>query len=166
MSRIAARPRAGARAGAGRTGHGWQLILADLALILFLLTLSALPPAEAETGRQLAARAAQEKAAREEDARPRPEIAAAQALYRPVAGGPSLGAWLKAQAPDPRATLTIFSVHAPGEEAEAWARAEALAAEARGAGARVRTIIATGTEAEIYASLAYDAQPAEALAAR
>jgi hypothetical protein len=150
MSRAATSP---------RTGHGWQLILADLALILFLLTLSALPAAEAETGRQ---RAVQDKAAREEDTRPRPEIAAAQALFRPVAGGPSLGAWVKAQDYDPRATLTIFAVHAPGGEADAWARAEALAAEARGAGARVRTIIAAGKEAEVYASLAYDAEPAEA----
>lgn len=145
------------KAGAGRVGHGWQLILADLALILFLLTLSALPAAEAEAGRQLAARAVQEKTARD-SARPEAEIAAAQALFRPVVGGPSLGAWLKAQSPDPRATLTVFAVHAPGGEAEAWARAGALAAEARAAGARVRTIITAGQEAEIYASLAYDAE--------
>ena len=60
MNRTAASLRTGTRAGSGRGGHGWQLILADLALILFLLTLSALPAAEAETGRQLAARAVQE----------------------------------------------------------------------------------------------------------
>jgi len=159
MSRMTAFPRAGARGSAGRGGHGWQLILADLALILFLLTLSALPAAEAETGRQLAARAVQEKTAREA-VRPKAEIAAAQALFRPVAGGPSLGAWLESQAPDPRATLTIFAVHAPGGQAAAWARAEALAAEARSRGARVRTIITAGAEAEIYASLAYDAEVA------
>ncbi|MBA4050512.1 MAG: hypothetical protein C0472_01250 [Erythrobacter sp.] len=82
--------------GAGRVGHGWQLILADLALILFLLTLSALPAAEAEAGRQLAARAVQEKTARE-SLRPEAEIAAAHALFRPVAGGPGLGEWLEAQ---------------------------------------------------------------------
>lgn len=157
MSRTAASP----RAGAGRVGHGWQLILADLALILFLLTLSALPAAEAEAGRQLAARAVQEKTAREA-ARPSAEIAAAQALFRQVAGGPSLGAWLETQTPDPRATLTIFAVHAPGEEAAAWARAEALAAEARARGARVRTIITAGEAAEVYASLAYDAEVAGA----
>jgi hypothetical protein len=157
MIRTSASP----RRGAGRSGHGWQLILADLALILFLLTLSALPAAEAETGRQLAARAVQEKTARQAT-RPDAEIAAAQALFRPVEGGPSLGAWLAAQAPDPRATLTIFVVHAPGGEAAAWARAGTLAAEARASGARVRTIITAGQEAEVYASLAYDAEPAEA----
>ena len=157
MMRTAASP----RMGAGRVGHGWQLILADLALILFLLTLSALPAAEAEAGRQLAARAVQEKTARE-SLRPEAEIAAAHALFRPVAGGPGLGEWLEAQSPDPRATLTIFAIHAPGEETAAWTRAEALAAEARAHGARVRTIITTGKEAEIYASLAYDAEPTEA----
>ena len=53
-----------------RGGHGWQLILADLALILFLLTLSALPAAEAESGKRLA-----DREARETDAQgfPRPE---------------------------------------------------------------------------------------------
>jgi hypothetical protein len=147
------------RAGPSRSGHGWQLIFADLALILFLLTLSALPAGEAETAQRLAARAVQEQASRKAA---KPEIAAAQALFRPVAGGPSLGAWLTAQAPDPRTTLTIFAIHKPGREAEAWARAGALAAEARAAGARVRTIISAGAADEIYASLAYDEQVAQA----
>jgi hypothetical protein len=146
------------RPGRPASGHGWQLILADLALILFLMTLSALPAAEAESGRRLA-----DREARETDARgpARPEVAASQALFRPVAGGPSLGAWLAAQAPDARATLTIFAVHRKGGEAAAWTRAEALAAEARAAGARVRTIIAAGPADEIYASLAYDSVVAE-----
>jgi hypothetical protein len=157
------RSAAPSRAGQARNGHGWQLILADLALILFLLTLSALPAAEAETGQRLAARAVQEQASRKAV---RPEIAAAQSLYRPVAGGPSLGAWLKDQAPDPRATLTIFAIHRPGAEPDAWARAGALAAEARASGARVRTIISAGAEDEIYASLAYDEQIASGGAAK
>ena len=148
-----------ASTGPARGGHGWQLILADLALILFLLTLSALPAAEAETGRRLAARAVREET---EPGEPRPEIAPAQALFRPVPGAPGLGLWLASQAPDTRTTLTIFATHAPGGEAEAWARASALAVEARGAGARVRTIITVGKEPDLYASLAYDAQVAEA----
>ena len=137
-----------------RGGHGWQLILADLALILFLLALSALPAAEAESGRRLA-----DTEARERDALGmlHAEVAPAQALFRPIPGGPSLGAWLIAQEPDPRATLTIFAVHTKGGEAAAWQRAEALAAEARASGVAVRTIIAAGMRAEVYASLAYDA---------
>jgi hypothetical protein len=145
-----------------RGGHGWQLIFTDLALILFLLTLSALPAAEAESGHRLA-----DSEARERNARglPRPQIAAAQALYRAVPGGPDLGTWLAAQAPDPRATLTIFAIHAKGGEAQAWARAEALAAEARRSGARVRTIITSGSSEDLYASLAYDEAVAREAAA-
>jgi hypothetical protein len=142
-----------------RGGHGWQLIFADLALILFLLTLSALPAAEATSGQRLA-----DTDARETEAHGalRPEVAPAMALFRPVPGGPSLGAWLAAQAPDPRATLTVFATHTRGGEAAAWSRAEALATEARASGARVRTIITAGPAEDIYASLAYDAVVAEA----
>lgn len=141
---------------AGSPGSGWQLILADLALILFLVTLSALPLAETDAGgaRGLAARVA-----RDEDTRPAPpppEIAAAQALYRPVAGGPELGEWLASQPRDPRATLTVFARYPAGGEAAAWKAARALASDARASGVPVRTIITAGSEAELYASLAYD----------
>lgn len=136
-----------------RGGHGWQLIFADLALILFLLTLSALPAAEAENGRRLAHWEAREK---EAVGALEPDIAPAQALFRPVPGGPSLGAWLATQTPDPRATLTIFATYPEGGEADAWARAQALADEARASGTRVRTIITAGASADVYASLAYD----------
>ncbi len=135
-------------------GHGWQLILADLALILFLLTLSALPAAEAETGQRLA-----DSKARAQDAQPRidAEIAASQALFRPVAEGPSLGQWLQSQPRDPRATLTIFVTHTQGGEAAAWQRAQVLADEARASGTKVRAIITAGSDSDVYASLAYDA---------
>lgn len=139
----------------GGTGSGWQLILADLALILFLVTLTALPVAEAEAPRSLAARVA-----RDEDTRPtarRAEIAAAQALYRPVAGGPGLAEWLASQPRDPRTTLTIFALHPAGGEAAAWEDARALAASAQGSDVPVRIIITAGPEADLYASLAYDA---------
>lgn len=152
------RPSVLPRKGMARGGHGWQLILADLALILFLLSLSALPAAEAESGRRLAARAVQEQATRKAA---QTEVASAQALFRPVAGGPSLGDWLAAQAPDARATVTVFAFHKPGGEAGAWARAQTLAAEARSAGTQVRTIISVGTADEVYASLAYDQQVAQ-----
>ncbi|WP_379922708.1 hypothetical protein [Erythrobacter sp. R86502] len=141
-----------------RAGHGWQLILADLALILFLLALTALPAAETASKQRLA-----DTQARVEDAqgRIRTEVAPAQALFRPVPSGPPLREWLAAQGPDPRATLTIFTVHRRGEEAAAWTQAQALAAEARASGARVRTIISVGDQPDLYASLAYDTLIAE-----
>lgn len=132
--------------------HGWHFILADLALILFLLTLTGLP-LEAEV-----------PAARRKDSRfaPDPQIAPAQALFRPVPGGPSLTQWLASQPGDARATLTIFALHPAGGEAAAWQAAGALAREASGAGVPVRTIIAQGNQSDLYASLAYDAPPGAA----
>ncbi len=142
-----------------RAGPGWQLILADLALILFLLTLSALPAAEAEAERRLAGRDAREKDMRHTYS---PEIANAQALFRPVADGPSLSEWLAAQPRDPRATLTVFARYLPGDEAAAWDAASALAEDAQASGVAVRTIITAGTRGELYASLAYDEIVAQA----
>jgi hypothetical protein len=136
-----------------RPGPGWQLILADLALILFLLTLSALPGAEAESGRKLADSAASDKDARGTAVT---EIAAAQALFRQVKGGPTLAEWLANQPRDPRATLTVFVRHKPGGEVGAWETAQALAVEAETSGVAVRTIITAGPEDDAYASLAYD----------
>lgn len=125
---------------------GWHFILADLALILFLLTLTALPlDAELSGMRRKEARAA-----------PPPQIAPAQALFRPVAQGQSLAAWLAGQPRDARATLTIFARHPAGGEAEAWQAARTLAQEAAASGVPVRTIIVRGAEADLYASLAYD----------
>ncbi|MEQ5788049.1 hypothetical protein J3454_09110 [Erythrobacter sp. NFXS35] len=146
-------------------GHGWQLILADLALILFLLMLSALPAAEAEAGRKVAVRAVRGEQARA--ASVTAEIAAAQALYRPMAGGPTLGEWLAAQPHDPRATLTVFARYeagngvsdGPGRAAAAWDAARALAAGAADSGFAVRTIITAGNDNDLYASLAYDQVP-------
>ena len=136
-----------------RDGTGWQLILADLALILFLLTLSALPAAEAERGRKLADSAASDKDARGAVVA---EIAAAQALFRRVKDGPTLAEWLANQPNDPRATLTVFVRHKPGGEVGAWETAQALAVEAGASGVAVRTIVTAGQADEVYASLAYD----------
>ena len=130
--------------------HGWHFILADLALILFLLTLAGLP---------LGAEAVGVRGRSTGKAEAEPDVAPAQALYRPVAGGPDLGEWLASQPRDPRATLTIFARYPAGGQAAAWQAAEALAREADGdrAGVQVRTIIAPGSQADLYASLAYDA---------
>ena len=135
----------------GRANHGWHFILADLALILFLLTLAGLP---------LGAEAVGVRGRSTGKAEPEPELAPAQALYRPVAGGPGLAEWLAGQPRDPRATLTIFARYPAGGQDAAWQAAAAIARQASGdgAGVRVRTIIAPGSQADLYASLAYDAE--------
>ncbi|WP_252259707.1 hypothetical protein [Erythrobacter aurantius] len=94
-------------------GHssGWQVVLADLALILFLVTLAALAAGPDGDDRSRIAK---------------PEIAASQALYREVEGGPRLAQWLDQRPADPRATLTILGQHTEADDAMIWDRAEAM----------------------------------------
>lgn len=124
-------------------GHssGWQVVLADLALILFLVTLAALAAGPEGDDRSRIAK---------------PEIAASQALYREVEDGPTLAQWLDQRPADPRATLTILGQHTGGDDAMIWDRAEAMARQARGRGFRVRVVIGEGEVSDLYASLAYD----------
>ncbi|MEM9310142.1 MAG: hypothetical protein AAGA34_01735 [Pseudomonadota bacterium] len=135
-----------------RSPTSWQLILADLALILFLMTAAAL------TG------GAEEDSALPPEPSfqpPTPEaVAPAQALYRTGPGLPTLAQWLEQQPRDPRAALTIVARHGPGTADRAWADARAMAATASAMGVRARVIIREGARDDIHASLAYD-QPAE-----
>lgn len=122
----------------------WQLILADLALILFLVALTALVLEKDEAS-----------------AEPSPmqlsaQIAPSQSLFRPTASGPSLTRWLGEQTRDPRATLTVVALVSGPLDSETWSRAQALATEASKSDMRVRTVIVEGEESEIYATLAYD----------
>lgn len=133
-----------------RSSHGWQLILADLSLILFLVTLTALVGTsiedieEAETGAP--------------DSLPNsPHVAPAQALFRKVEGGPDLGEWLGEQAADPRATLTIIAQHNEADRDAVWQEAQNWAQTARGSKVAVRVVITRAEASDLYASLAYDA---------
>ncbi|MEE4152951.1 MAG: hypothetical protein V2I27_02210 [Erythrobacter sp.] len=135
-----------------RSGTSWQLILADLALILFLVALIAL------IGGQ------DKRAANERDpgnagrvpAAPT-QIAPAHAVYRPTPSAPAIGEWLAGQALDNRAVLTIEARHVRGEEARAWDAALALAREAKRAPVQVRVTIEEARESDLSATLAYDA---------
>ncbi len=124
----------------------WQLILADLALILFLVTLSALA---GEAADELAPQA-------RGDAADVLQVAQAQALFRPDPLGPTLAEWLAEQSPDPRATLTIFAAFSPDERDSVWEIAQALANDAQRTGFGVRVVMEQRETSDIYASLAYD----------
>jgi hypothetical protein len=128
-------------------GRSWQLVLADLALILFLVTLAAL--------------AASSPAGQASPPSPSQHFAPSQALFRPVPDGPSLSQWLARQPQDRRATLTIIARHTLDDAAESWERAARLAREGQAAGANVRVVITRGATSELYASLAYDAPQGE-----
>lgn len=125
-----------------RAGSGWQTVLADLSMILFMITVSAVSEAPAEPRLQPRAVA---PSARSEPL----------ALYRPGPGAPSLGQWLAAQSPDPRQQLTLTVRYAPGTQAEALARARDMLREAGSEGARARLVLEPGAP-DAMAALAYD----------
>lgn len=129
-----------------RNAPGWQLILADLSLILFLVTVAALAEQSDDVESQPAS----------DVIRPDANVAPAQALFRPSEGGPSMAQWLETQTRDPRATLSVIALHRVGEERMAWGQARALADEARRQGVTVRIVVQEGNEADLYASLAFD----------
>lgn len=138
-----------------RNPSSWQLILADLALILFLATAAALtadsPLDEAD---KMKARA---------DAAPQAQpLAPSQALFRAGPGLPTLAQWLAMQPRDPRAALTIVAEHAPGEEAKVWDDARQMAATAAAQDIRARVLIRSAQQSDLYASLAYDQPTGEA----
>lgn len=122
-----------------RSSGAWQIIIADLALILFMISLWAVSSARPVTA-------------------PEPIFGRAEptAIYRSAAGAPSFIDWLAAQSADPRQRLTIVGhFDAAGEQATTTA-ALALATEARNAGYRVRTTLELAADNDVVAVLAFD----------
>ncbi|MET0251560.1 MAG: hypothetical protein ABW203_05210 [Novosphingobium sp.] len=126
-----------------RVGTGWQVLLADLALILFIVTAASLSNDEANRTARAATPA---------------QRSTAVAVYRAEADAPPLRGWLAAQAPDARQMLTIWSPYAPGRQREALAKAEAMSREAGPLGVAVRIVVEPGSGPPT-ATLAYDAAP-------
>ena len=116
-----------------RAGSGWQTVLADLSLILFMITAAAVSKAAPKP------------------APPPPPVL--PALGSPVAvwsaapGGPDLAAWLAQNAADQRLRLTIV---APPEAAQT---ALALGAAS---GRAARVLIEPGMQGLPIATLTYD----------
>lgn len=124
-----------------RAGSGWQTVLADLSLILFMVT---------------AAAAAQ--AGPDDAPAPLPLVDPAQgdpvAVWRE--GGEPLRPWLASQTADPRQRLTIV-IPFVGDPAIAAPKALALA---QIAGRPSRLLFEPGRAGDAYATLTYDiAQP-------
>ena len=118
-----------------RAGSGWQTLLADLSIILFIVMAAAV-----KDGEQAPAPSAR---------------SVPLAVYRQGIGGPPLGQWLAGQSADLRQQLSIVAHYAPGGQDAALAEASALLHQAGMAGVRARLVVepgAGGTTAE----LAYD----------
>ncbi len=119
---------------------GWQTVLADLSLILFMVCASALSTAPSPPA--LAGAYA-----------PPPEPLA---IYRADPGAPPFGQWLRDQTADPRQRLTIVATFAGKGRAAAAAEAEALARTAESAGFVPRVTIEPGTTGPAMVGLAFE----------
>jgi hypothetical protein len=117
----------------------WQTVMADLALILFMVTAGAMGH--------------REKRPADAHLPPRGEPLA---VYRPHDGAPSLRHWLAEQAPDDRQRLTIVSRYTPGQAAAAADAALAMAGEANGENVDPRIVIEPADRSELVALLAFD----------
>lgn len=127
-----------------RAGSGWQTVLADLSLILFMVTASALQQAQDQPA------AAAQTTALTSSPGASPALAEPVAVWR--AGGPPLAQWLAEQNPDARQRLTIVAHHA-GDPQAASAAALALA---RTAGRPARIVLEADGGSGVTAALTYD----------
>ena len=115
-----------------KLAQGWQVMLADLSLILFLTTATALTPGEpAEPG------ATAETA----------DIGEAVGVFR-AGGEVELAEWLASRATDPREVLTVSARYAPGDREAVAQEAQALAAHAAATGLEPRVVIEPGPVSE------------------
>lgn len=126
-----------------RAGTGWQTLMADLSIILFMVTAAAL--SQAGPGKAQAGKA---------------ELAPSQrgepiAVYRSGDGAPPLAQWLETQPRDERQMLTVVSTYRPGSQADALARATTLAQQAFARGVQTRIVVEPGP-GNATATLAFD----------
>ena len=121
---------------------GWQTIMADLALILFMVTAAALAERpQHSTGRDA----------------PEPLRAEPVAIYRPVPGAVSLSGWLAGQSDDGRLRATVVARGTPSPRLVAAGLA--LADQAQAAGWPARIVIEPAQGEDVSLVLAYDADP-------
>lgn len=117
-----------------RAGSGWQTVLADLSLILFMVTAAAVNDAPVLPPSAASAPTAP------------PALGDPVAVWRGADAG-ELARWLKTQPADPRQRLTIVAPPA----------AAALALDmARGAGRPARVVIEPDGQGTPFATLTYD----------
>lgn len=127
-----------------RAAHGWQIMLADLSLILFIVTASAIDPVRPES-----APATSEPVAA-------PSVRAEPvAVFRP-ARGLDFGTWLAERTIDPREQLTIVARYTGNDSAAARTSADVLARRAEAAGLAPRIVVEPGETADVAAIFAFD----------
>jgi hypothetical protein len=134
------------------TRTSWQTLLADLALVLFMVTVGALVRARREHAPVYAAAApvSQPIAA--------PQESTPLSVYRDVAGAPPLAAWLRQPPRDTRQQTTIVVTYRPGTERALPGRIAAVIAAASASGPQPRIVIEPG-EGGVSAGIGFDTAP-------
>lgn len=130
-------------------GNGWLTTLADLSLILFMVTAGALSQSESSG------------AAEQRDAAASLMVAEPVAIFRPDGNPDALRDWLATQPADPRQRLTILVRYADGDEAAAAQSAVRIAHEVREIGRDPRIVMEGGDHNDVAFLLAYDSDPAQ-----
>lgn len=130
----------------GQVTTSWATTLADLAIILFMITAADLSNAEI---------------AKSVTEPPSTALATAEpvAFYRPGGSAPPLASWLAEQPDDPRQQLTVVVRYRAGEADVMAAEGLRLVSQAEAAGRHARLIAEPAEQSEAAAVLAYDANP-------
>ena len=130
-----------------RGSAAWQVVLSDLALILFLTTLAAVGSGDG--------------------ASPAPVPRSSEvAVYREGAGGLTLPQWLDQQPADSRMQLTVQARYAARDFDRVSTRAARLARDAAESGVSPRVSLEPASSSNVTVSLAYDARPDQLQAQR
>lgn len=135
-------------------GTSWQLMLADLSIVLFLTTFSALAQSHAKPTPAPPAAAAARPAT--PPAPPPPLVAEPVAIWRAGEGPPSLAEWLKTQAIDARMRVNVHAGYAEGRKDAVLAEATSVAADPALAGHAVRLIIEPAASDAVTVTLSFD----------
>lgn len=129
-------------------GTNWQIMLADLSIILFLMTFSALAHHHAAPKTAVAEVRAGPPAP--------PQIADPVAIWRAGGGAPTLENWLKTQAPDPRLRINVYGGYIPGRKEAILTEAAKLVSEPVLAGRDVRLIVEPADQDFVTVTLSFD----------
>lgn len=139
-----------------RGGQYWQTLLADLALILFIVSASSLDKEYMAEREGLDPAGAQDIGDMQIGVVEAAQNALSLSIWRNVANSPPLGEWLEYQNKDPRMSLVIAAEYADQDRDFAWAEAADLAAQADAAGVKSRIEMRPGDAGRVSVSLEYD----------
>ena len=137
--------------------NSWLVPLADLSLILFIVTGATLAGVLGTAQDE-----GVEEAASSENGGPENRGIAqgvASSVFSDVEGGPRLADWLRQYSAGPGEQLTIEAFHMPQDRGSVTQRIEVLAAQAIAAGEQPRIIIQPANETRIMAIFAHDRDP-------